>query len=203
MKSQSDVKLAFGTPFYKSEIELDKKVLNPALKQVKFTRVNTHDRDGSSSQTVLNEDFHFLHDPILEHVHKFVHDELGMHKRHDIYINHSWVMKHGREDSSGMHWHPNSIVSGVLYLQCDEDSGQILFHREKNMFANTLDFEFEPNMMNTQFFGHLPVDGDILIFPSTTYHSVDPSQSKYPRFCLAFNTWVRGELDPPFRRNSA
>lgn len=200
MKSQSKIKLAFGIPFYKDNIKLDKKVLNPVLKNTDFQRVSNQDRDGTKSQTVLHEDFSFLYDPILEHVHKYLYDEMGLHKRHEIYINHSWVVKHKQGDSSRIHWHPNSIVSGILYLQCDDDSGEILFHSEKNIFNNVLDFEFEPNQLNQQMFGFLPKEGDIVIFPSTVYHSVNPSQSKYSRFCLAFNTWVKGELDPPFRR---
>jgi uncharacterized protein (TIGR02466 family) len=112
-------------------------------------------------------------------------------------------MKHKKGDESKLHWHSNSLFSGILYLQCDKDTGEICLVRDKNMFNNVLTFDFEEqNAFNAQVVPILPKDGDILIFPSTTYHTVTPSKSEHSRFCVAFNVWAKGPLNQFTHSNS-
>lgn len=190
---------AFSTPIYKDYVNLNKDILNPILRSISFKRINTDDRFHSKDYKILDNDLHFLQSLILEKIEDYAYNYLGLAKRHKIRITDSWVMKHGLGDSSEIHWHPNSIISGCLYLQTDPKSGNICFFREKNLFNDTLDFEIVENEINKKEVQVAPTDGMILLFPSTTKHGVNPSRSNVPRFVCAFNTWIEGDLDPPFR----
>lgn len=190
---------AFSTPIFKDVINLNKDILNPVLKKMPFKRIDTDDRFHSEDYKVLDNDLMFLKNRILQKVDEYAYDVLGFANRHKIKITDSWVMKHFSGDGSEMHWHPNSIISGCLYLQTDPQSGNICFFREQSMFNDVLDFEIIENNINAKEVQVTPTDGMILLFPSTTKHGVNPSRSEVPRFCLAFNTWIEGDLDPPFR----
>lgn len=190
---------AFSTPIFKDIINLNKDILNPILRNINFKRINTDDRFHSEDYKILDNDLNFLKNRILQKIDEYAYDVLGFANRHKIKITDSWVMKHVLGDSSEIHWHPNSIISGCLYLQTNPESGNICFFREQSMFNDVLDFEIIENNMNAKEVQVTPTDGTILLFPSTTKHGVNPSKSQVPRFCLAFNTWIEGDLDPPFR----
>ncbi len=190
---------AFSTPIYKDRIQIDKNVLNPILSDIDFKRIDTKDRWHSSNYKILDNELAFLKDEVQSRIEDYAHNSLGMARRHKLKITDSWVMKHGRDDKSDMHWHPNSIISGVLYLQTYKDCGNICFFREKNLFSDILDFEFSHNDTNARIIEVEPIDGMVLLFPSKTLHGVNQSQTDVKRFCCAFNTWIEGELDPPFR----
>lgn len=190
---------AFSTPIYKDYINLNKDILNPVLRNIDFKRINTDDRFHSADYKILDNDLNFLKQLIVEKIKEYSQNYLGLVERHKIVITDSWVMKHTSGDSSEMHWHPNSIISGCLYLQTDPKSGNICFFREKSLFNDVLDFETTESEFNKKEVQVAPTDGMIILFPSTLKHGVNPSRSDIPRFCLAFNTWIEGELDPPFR----
>ena len=192
---------AFAMPIYQDFIKFDRQELNNNLKKTEFMLVEpTDDRYSSKSLKVLDEGMKFLKPMIQKCVDEYVYDLLGMKRRHDVQITDSWVMKHKTQDKSDMHWHPNSIISGVLYLQTDPQSGNICFFRKETIFNDVLDFEFEENEINKRMFQVAPQDGMLLLFPSTVLHGVYPSQSEHSRFSLAFNTWTGAPLDGPFRR---
>ena len=45
----------------------------------------------------------------------------------EIYITQSWLNYIDENQYHPMHYHPNSVVSGVLYLDCDKDNDRIHF----------------------------------------------------------------------------
>lgn len=190
---------AFSTPIYRDLIKLDKSVLNPALKKIDFKRIDTDDRFHSTDYKVLDNQLSFLKSIVQKSIEDYAYNYLGLAKRHKLKITDSWVMKHYRDDKSDPHWHPNSIISGVFYLQTDKDCGNLCFFREKNLFNDILDFEIEERPSNQKELQVEPTDGMLLLFPAKTMHGVNPSKTDTARFCLAFNTWIEGDLDPPFR----
>jgi uncharacterized protein (TIGR02466 family) len=105
---------------------------------------------------------------------------------------------HGRGQSAGAHVHNNSLISGVLYLNVTENSGDIVFHRNVLSlipFPPALDLDVDSfNIYNCKSWGYTPKINDICLFPSVLSHSVDPSKSDEERSCLAFNVFVRGNF---------
>ena len=91
------------------------------------------------------------------------------------------------------HEHPNSVVSGVLYFDCDKENDKI-------KFSNPIRYQqIKPeidkyNIWNSHTWW-LPVEtGQLLMFPSSTTHQVDTKQGTNTRTSLAFNTFYKGTI---------
>lgn len=198
-----DVYRAFSTPLYRKKLKLDKSLVNPALRELEFYRLPTDDGYTTTSPWVLNEELNFLKPMVQDCLDDMAYNDWKFKKKYKFEIQNSWVMKHVKGDHSGMHWHSNSLFSGILYLQCDPESGMLMFINKDNWCGNVLDFEFEEETpLNQDKVGVTPTDGEILIFPSRTPHMVSPSMSEHSRFCLAFNTWIRGPLGKSHPNNN-
>ena len=112
----------------------------------------------------------------------------------EFYITNSWIAKSSPGDKHHVHFHPNSIISGVLYLQSDELAGDIILHH-KSSLRNNFDFSYDfnsYNIFNSPTWRYKVVTGQILIFPSWVNHSVEENQSNRDRIILGFNTFVKG-----------
>jgi|TARA_B100000131_G_C17821453_1_gene493893 uncharacterized protein (TIGR02466 family) len=89
------------------------------------------------------------------------------------------------------HNHPTSDLSGVLWIKCSKNSGEIYFESPtcyqsfKEMDSYTQDFKNENKIDSSYFFP--PVEGRILIFPSHLEHWVEANKSKEDRISVSFN----------------
>jgi len=109
-----------------------------------------------------------------------------------IYITQSWLNVCKKDQYHHGHKHPNSILSGVFYLQTVDDDC-ISFdntHRVDQIRPSIRDF----NDYNSSLY-NLPIEKNMLvIFPSSLMHSVPPVKKDQVRVSLAFNTFIKGEL---------
>ena len=187
---------AFSTPLYKEKIKLDKKVINPILSKMEFFRLPSDDGFASKDVFILDNDLAPIKPLIQEKIDEMAFDIWKFKDHYTFKIQNSWVMKHIEGDESTIHHHTNSLFSGILYLQCDKDSGNLMFLNKNNWCGNVFSFDFkENNPLNQDVVGITPEDGDLVMFPSTTQHMVSKSRSKHSRFCVAFNVWVEGPLN--------
>ncbi len=135
---------------------------------------------------------------IMKEIDTYTRQLLAVSKNIEFYITDSWINMHRRGHSAGAHVHHNSLISGVLYLQVAENSGDIVFHRDGLSllpFPPALDLDVDSyNIYNCKSWGHRPKTNDICLFPSVLMHSVDPNESDEERWCLAFNVFVRGSF---------
>ena len=88
------------------------------------------------------------------------------------------------------------LLSGVLYLDVNETSGDLVFHRDVYSlipFPPALDFDVDLfNIYNCKSWSYKPKPNDICLFPSSVMHSADANESDQERWCLAFNVFARG-----------
>ena len=135
---------------------------------------------------------------VMKEIEVYTRQLLAVHPNIEFYITDSWINVHRRGHSAGAHMHHNSLISGVLYLQTSEKSGDIVFHRDGLSllpFPPALDLDVSSyNIYNCKSWGHRPKTNDICLFPSIVMHSVDPNESDDERWCLAFNVFVRGSI---------
>jgi uncharacterized protein (TIGR02466 family) len=162
--------------------------------------------DGSVFNFSTSVDKNVLDRPEFRHVHALVQHEVNVYAREilrvspaiEFYVTNSWINIHRRGQSAGAHTHHNSLISGVLYLDVNERSGDLVFHRDGNSlvpFPPALDLDMEAfNIYNCKSWGHTPKNNDVCLFPSVLMHSVDPNLSDEERRCLAFNVFVRGDI---------
>ena len=115
-------------------------------------------------------------------------------------ITTSWVNQYKKGDSTHQHSHSNSIISGVYYLEDCDETAPILFHRAPgyvNLWPNTINLPIKThNALNIDVITVIPKAGELIMWPSHLAHSVPPNQSDTQRHTIAFNTFVKGTLDP-------
>ena len=104
----------------------------------------------------------------------------------------SWINVNPPGSSHHKHFHSNSILSGVLYLQVDDQTGKFLVHREDN---NRISNEIKNyNQYNYKYLFFEPKQFELYIFPSSLSHSVDENKSTENRISLSFNTFYYGDI---------
>jgi uncharacterized protein (TIGR02466 family) len=113
-------------------------------------------------------------------------------KKTEIYITQSWVNFTTKGQYHHKHAHPNSYISGVLYIKADKDTDKIHFFRNKynQLHVNSGDF----NPWNSESWYMNAEKYELLLFPSSTEHMVTYVESEETRVSLSFNTFLRGDL---------
>jgi uncharacterized protein (TIGR02466 family) len=128
-----------------------------------------------------------------EQIFHFKKNLLRIKDENEIYITQSWVNQSSQDQYHPKHRHPNSVISGVIFLDDDknEDLPPIRFHRSLEMFPLSFSFD-ELNEFNASCREFDPVQGMLMLFPSLVEHDVDANTSGRVRTTLSFNTFVRG-----------
>ena len=110
----------------------------------------------------------------------------------DPYVTLSWLNWTKDNQFHHYHAHPNSLVSGVFYIEC-EQTDSIVF--ELGTYKRILIDSDRTDRFNTHKYT-LPVQKhDLILFPSELIHAVEEKQQNgKERISLSFNSFVRGTL---------
>ena len=111
------------------------------------------------------------------------------------YVTISWLNYAEEKQYHHQHDHGNSIISGVLYIDADEMTDNITFH--KNIYNSSPYIKIEPSQYNLYNSGNwtVPVQKQkLILFPSTLQHSVSNLTSNKTRISLSFNVFVKGAV---------
>ena len=110
-----------------------------------------------------------------------------------IYITESWLNKTEPGQYHHRHWHPNSIVSGVVCIANEGNAGALTFITST---YDTLEFETtNANIYNSKSWSYVPKTNDVILFPSSVEHLVEKNNSEHSRITLSFNTFVSGKIN--------
>jgi len=101
-------------------------------------------------------------------------------------LNNSWINFQNKGSRLLPHRHPHNLVSGVIYLNTDENSSKIIFHNP-NPFVSFTNKTFS-GYFNYDYHQIKPTIGSLILFPSWLEHSsgseVNMSEE---RVALSFN----------------
>jgi uncharacterized protein (TIGR02466 family) len=105
----------------------------------------------------------------------------------------SWLQFNQPNSYFVRHDHYGAFISGCVYLQMPENSGNILYHNplETRRISNTF-FEKIKKEENDYNFSHItytPVVGEMIIFESWLQHTVQQNMSDKNRISIGFNIW--------------
>ncbi len=120
---------------------------------------------------------------------------LRMKDENEIYITQSWANRSKTNQFHPKHKHPNSIISGVMFISGNDKNElpPIRFHRTNDLVPLNFDYE-ELNDFNSDCRWFESVQGRLILFPSLVEHDVEKNKSSQERTTLSFNTFVRGEI---------
>ena len=103
----------------------------------------------------------------------------------------AWVNINKPGDYNVKHNHPNCDLAGVLWIQCPQNCGQILFEAPNAFQAYNEIRSYKSNFkVKNKFYdccSFNPVEGRLIVFPSHLSHSVKENKSHSDRISVSFN----------------
>ena len=107
-------------------------------------------------------------------------------------ITQSWINYTKTGQYHHKHTHPNSIISGVFYIQASKEIDKLFFYNESYEQIKIVPKEF--HVYNSESWW-LPVEtGRLLLFPSSLTHMVATTSGEDDRISMSFNTFYKGKL---------
>ncbi len=187
----------FPIPVYITSMErgFTKQELQFVNEQKKHCFKNQGNINTKDTYILNRKEFKNLKKFLEKHCKDYLNKVICPKNKIELYITQSWLNYTEANEYHHKHEHPNSVVSGVLYLDADEVNDKILFtsSRAYQLTAPVVSKkEFNPWNSETWWF---PVKtGDLFMFPSSTTHQVETKKGNNTRISLAFNTFYKGIL---------
>ena len=183
-------------PIYENDIPVKKEWLD-YVHNTEYERTRIENSDISKDRYIL-KDLPDLKKEIDSHCENFVRKYLHVKNKLNFYMLNSWSNRHQPSDHSQIHYHGNAMLSGTYYVDCNEGSGDISFHRNqlhRNLFPDTFRVEYDNLFEVTADQYKLRVrNGMIILFPSHMEHSISTNISNSNRYSIAFNYFVKGKI---------
>ena len=108
-------------------------------------------------------------------------------------ITQSWANYSNIGRSHRRHHHPNSIISGVFYVNTNQNSDKIVFCKQIQLAEYQIE-STESNVWNSSDWWFPSEEGTLLLFPSTLEHMVPPVVGEKERISISFNSFFSGEI---------
>lgn len=134
-------------------------------------------------------------DPAFEPLIRFLHEQAHHYGAKQSWemtrckpvMSSMWCSINRRNSSHGQHVHPYSHISGVFYVSCRPDSGNIYFKDPRTarwMVPPPVSKNVPENTMNVRV---EPIEGTLLLFPSFLEHGVEVNNTDTDRITMSFN----------------
>jgi len=185
----------FPEPVYASKLDRvltkeELKILNEHKKKTKKNAGNSRTKDSYVLEhKTLNNLKKDLHTKVMDYFDKVICTDNPI----TPYITQSWFNYTKSDQFHHKHNHPNSLISGVFYINADKEVDSITFHKdflEDGIKLNTTKY----NMFNA-ISCTFPVEtGNILLFPSSLIHGVGKKKGNNIRISLSFNVFIKGTI---------
>ena len=109
----------------------------------------------------------------------------------------AWININKPGDYNIKHVHPTNDLSGVLWIKCLKNSGNIVFD-SPNIFESFLENksyndDFKKSNCIDDSFHYYPNEGRMLVFPSHLSHHVQENKSNEDRISVSFNIRLSNE----------
>ena len=187
----------FSTPIYMTNIDrsFTKQELQFVEKQKKHCVKNEGNINTKDNYILNRKEFKnikkFLDKACKDYLERIICPKNNI----ELYITQSWLNYTEENQYHHRHEHPNSIVSGVLYLDSDKANDMIKFfsHIKYQQIKPEIDDE-KYNIWNSSSWWFPVETGQLVMFPSSTTHQVDNKKGDNTRVSLAFNTFYKGTI---------
>jgi uncharacterized protein (TIGR02466 family) len=184
----------FPTPIYISKV--DRKLTPLELKFVDKNKKDFYKNDGnitSNNNYILNEKpFANIKKELDLRVKDYFEKVISPVNNIKPYITQSWLNYTETNQYHHKHAHPNSLVSGVFYINCHEEHDKIKFFNDN---YKTIKLEVKDwNIWNSESWWFSVKTGDVILFPSSLTHMVETKEGDNTRISLAFNVFIKGTV---------
>ena len=193
---ESTINSIFPTPIYMSKLN---RTLTPL--ELKFVDKNKHKNNfyknegniTSNNNYILNEKpFLNIKKELDLKVKDYFNKIISPTNNITPYITQSWLNYTETNQYHHKHAHPNSLVSGVFYINCHEEHDKIKFFNDN---YKTIRLEAKDwNLWNSETWWFPVKTGDVILFPSSLTHMVETKEGDNTRISLAFNVFIKGTV---------
>ncbi len=191
---EASINSIFPTPIYISK--LNRELTN---KELSFIDKNKNDCDKNEGNITSNNNYILNEKPFVNlkkelylKVQDYFDKVISPANNITPYITQSWLNYTETNQYHHKHAHPNSLVSGVFYINCHEKHDKIKFFNDK---YSTIKPEVKDyNIWNSETWWFSVKTGDVILFPSSLTHMVETKQGDNTRISLAFNVFIKGTV---------
>jgi len=191
---ESNINGIFPTPIYISK--LNRELTTLELKFVDKNKKDFYKNDGnitSNNNYILNEKpFANIKKELDLRVQDYFNKIISPANNITPYITQSWLNYTETNQYHHKHVHPNSLVSGVFYINCHEEHDKIKFFNDN---YKTIKLEVKDwNLWNSESWWFSVKTGEVILFPSSLTHMVETKEGDNTRISLAFNVFIKGTV---------
>ena len=185
----------FSIPIYMSNIDrkFTKQELQFVTEQKKHYVKNKGNINTKDNYILNRKEFKNIKKFIDKSCQDYLEKIISPKNNIELYITQSWLNYTEENQHHHIHAHPNSIVSGVLYFDCNKENDKIKFTNPvgyQQIKPEIKDF----NIWNSETWWFALETGQLVMFPSSTTHQVEKKQGDNTRISLAFNTFYKGTI---------
>jgi uncharacterized protein (TIGR02466 family) len=191
---QLEIQGVFPTPvgFYKFEREFTENEKKFIKKHYKKPIKNQGNLVSNNNYILDYDEMKNIKENMLICVKDFLYNVLCADgKQIEPYITQSWLNYTNINQYHHKHAHPNSLISGVFYIDTDEED-KITFVDDSHKQIKIYPIDY--NLWNSQTWWFSAKKFTILLFPSHLSHMVGTKKNNNIRTSLSFNTFVKGVI---------
>ena len=198
LNNKFEVFQIFPTPVYRTTLnrEFSKNEKKILLDKKNFLKKNIGNKTSNNTYILKSKKLSSLKKFIELHINIYFTDILKT-KKIKPYITQSWLNSTKLSEFHHAHAHPNSIISGVFYVNADENFDSIVF--SKNLYNP---FKFETSsftVLNSDEWSFMVKSFDLILFPSGLHHRVNTKINNDNRISLAFNVFAKGSFGDEYQ----
>jgi len=184
----------FPTPIYISK--LDREITTEELLFIDKSKLDCYNNQGNQTSNdnyiLNNKELKNIKEEIDSKIQDYFDKVISPANIITPYITQSWLNYTETNQYHHKHSHPNSLVSGVFYINCNEEHDKIKFFNDK---YSTIKPEIKDwNIWNSETWWFSVKTGDVILFPSSLTHMVETKQGDNTRISLAFNVFIKGTV---------
>jgi uncharacterized protein (TIGR02466 family) len=184
----------FPTPIYISK--LDRELTKEELSFIDKTKLDVYKNEGNTTSKnnyiLNNKSFKNLKEQLDLRIQDYFNKIVSPTDNIIPYITQSWLNYTETNQYHHKHSHPNSLVSGVFYINCHEEHDKIKFFNDKYLMIKPEVKNW--NLYNSETWWFSVKTGDVILFPSSLTHMVETKKGNNTRISLAFNVFIKGTV---------
>jgi uncharacterized protein (TIGR02466 family) len=186
----------FPEPVYSSN--LDRALTKKELKTINEYKKETYKNEGNTT----SNDSYVLENKALKNLKKDLNktvidyfDKVICTSNSIIpHITQSWINYTETNQFHHRHFHSNSYVSGVFYIDAKKEVDSIIFYKpgeaQKTISLSVTRY----NQFNSPSWRCSVQTGDVVLFPSSLHHGVNKKKGPDTRISLSFNVFFKGKI---------
>jgi uncharacterized protein (TIGR02466 family) len=117
-------------------------------------------------------------------------NDIKVSEKLPLTLQECWLNINGKHSKNRRHSHGNALLSGVVYIDVPENSGNIRFYRQLNNSYYYRSYYSGDSEFVHEYISYKPVNKKAIIFQSYLEHDVEENLTDKQRYSIAFNIGI-------------